>query len=521
MKKKNPGTIASSRQVALWLAESSRDAWENVIAPWCDRVLPDCWKRDLPAVIVVPTRGHANALKQRLLHDGRSHLGLHFVTPMGLRQMWGREEDAPHANPQDLRLLLAAAAAEMPDDLAAKAVARSPSPLLHALDRLEMAGWKFEQLALDSFAPLVRHFRGLMEKCGFVLPAGIDRLRLQQTSKNRRKFSDILITGFDSAHWADWFLLRATVELAENATVVLQEPRDLSDIDLCWIGSWEEIGGEARRPTKTAPVAGANDSLFSEAEMRGDAQLATRFDFLVGLNFSEQAEAIARHCLKYLAEENCARVGVIFPGASALPRLVTSALARLDIPHNDNIAHIVPGIFETAEWQAWIELQRAPRLNSFLRFLNALPDAAILSPNLSRHAFEKILRESYSDVLLDDLEVLRAYCAARGDEKFQLVAQVLNTLVFLPSRATLAEFLERSHAAFAISVGNNTPLKLQVPAATGRGDLNLKFHAHSFCAGWKKQPPLLARNVRPPAIILMRVSNCSQSRTRRIRNGRT
>ena len=54
-----------------------------------------------------------------------------------------------------------------------------------------------------------------------------------------------------------------------------------------------------------------------------------------------------------------------------------------------------------------------------------------------------------------------------------------------------------------------------MPAATGRGDLNLKFHAHSFCAGWKKQPPLLARNVRPPAIILMRVSNCSQSRTRK------
>ena len=33
----------------------------------------------------------------------------------------------------------------------------------------------------------------------------------------------------------------------------------------------------------------------------------------------------------------------------------------------------------------------------------------------SRHAFEKVLRESYSEVLLDDLEVLRAYCAARGE----------------------------------------------------------------------------------------------------------
>ncbi len=97
--------------------------------------------------------------------------------------------------------------------------------------------------------------------------------------------------------------------------------------------------------------------------------------------------------LRYLAEENCTRLGVIFPGAGALPRLVTSALARLDIPHNDNIAHIVPGIFETAEWQAWIGLQRAPRLNSFLRFLNALPDAAILSPNLSRHTSRKFCRK--------------------------------------------------------------------------------------------------------------------------------
>ncbi len=95
MKKKNPGTIASSRQVSLWLAESSRDAWENVIAPWCERILPNSWKCDLPAVIVVPTRGHANALKEQLLRRGLSHLGLHFVTPTSLREMLSREDSAP------------------------------------------------------------------------------------------------------------------------------------------------------------------------------------------------------------------------------------------------------------------------------------------------------------------------------------------------------------------------------------------------------------------------------------------
>ena len=139
MKKKNPQTAANSRHLALWLAESSRDAWENVIAPWCERVLPDCWKRDLPAVIVVPTRGHANALKERLLHLGRSHLGLHFVTPISLRQMLASDDDMPSASTEDLQLLLAIAATEMPDDLTAKAVARSPGPLLRALDRLQTA----------------------------------------------------------------------------------------------------------------------------------------------------------------------------------------------------------------------------------------------------------------------------------------------------------------------------------------------------------------------------------------------
>ena len=62
------------------------------------------------------------------------------------------------------------------------------------------------------------------------------------------------------------------------------------------------------------------DSLFSETEMRGSAETAKRFDFLIGTNFSEQAEAITRQCVRYLADEKCTRLGVIFPGSGALPR---------------------------------------------------------------------------------------------------------------------------------------------------------------------------------------------------------
>src|SRR6476660_6896863 len=194
--------------------------------------------------------------------------------------------------------------------------------------------------------------------------------------------------------------------------------------------------------------------------MRGGAETTKRFDFLIGTNFWEQAEAIVRQCVRYLIDERCTRLGVIFPSGGALPRLVASSLERLDIQHNDGISHIVPGIFESAECQAWIELQRAPRLNSFLRFLNALPDPTVVSPKISRQVFEKVLHESYKEVLLDDLDLLREFCAARIDDKSQAAAEALRALPFLPARATFAQFLEQTHAALAHVAWKQHPLEL-------------------------------------------------------------
>jgi hypothetical protein len=441
--------VNPSRPVLL-IVPSLREAWSDAIAPWFDRVLPEIWKHSLPSLVVIPTRGQINDLKARLLAIGASHLGLHFVTPASLNAILARDDEMSRADPEHLRLLLSIAASEMEDRpneaeaLAAKAVVRTPGPLLRALDRLETAGWQFKELGLPSFIPIVQRFNELLKKCHFVPPGQADRRRLQQTAKNERKFSNVIIAGFDGAHWPHWYLLRTAVELAENATVILNEPgKDFAEVDLCWIGSWEEIYGEAKRATKALL---SDDALFSEAEMRGQTQ-AAHFDFLIGTNFAEQAQAIARQCIRYLAEEKCTRLGVIFPGSGALPRLVANAMARLDIPHNDGIAHIAPGIFESAEWEAWISLQRAPRLNSFLRFLNALPEPAIISPDLSRPALEEILRKSYRDVLLDDLEILREFCATQTNEKYQSVATTLRAFPFLPARATLAQFLEATEAA--------------------------------------------------------------------------
>jgi hypothetical protein len=469
----------------LLVVPSLQEAWDDAVAPWFDQVLPGAWQRELPALVIVPTRGQANDLKARLIAKGSSHLGLQFVTPSSLRALLARDDATPTAEPEHLRLLLAIAASEMEDRpneseaLAAKAVARAPALLLRALDRLETAGWKFQELGLPSFAPVVQRFNELLKKCGFVLPGETDRRRFQQAARGKREFSDVLITGFDGAHWAEWFLLRTAVELAENATIVLEEPREnFSDVDLCWIGSWEEVCSEAQRAPRATTALG--DSLFSEMEMRGGAETTKRFDFLIGTNFSEQAEAITRQCVRYLADEKCTRLGVIFPSGGALPRLVASSLERLEIPHNDGLGHIVPGVFESAEWQAWIELQRALRLNSFLHFLNALPDPAVVSPKSSRQVFENILRESYKEVLLDDLELLREFCATRADDKSLSAAEALRALPFLPPRATLAEFLEQTHAALAHLEWKQHALELANVARDWSQRLDAKFSRALF-----------------------------------------
>ncbi|MEP7077689.1 MAG: PD-(D/E)XK nuclease family protein [Chthoniobacterales bacterium] len=431
--------------------------------PWFEAVLPATWKEPLPSLVVVPTRGHALGLKARLLRDGRSHLGLRFVTPTALREIFAAALGQQLPWREHLRLLLAVSAEEIlrkagnlsgerdlnVDDLAAKAVFRAPDHLLRTLDRLETAGWDFEDLQLPSFQPLVRRFREHLDACDFDLVARIDRNAAAQTNGHLPLFSNLLITGFDAAHWPYWFLLRAAVSAARAATVVLEYPHgDLSNADACWIGSWEEMLGEAV-PVFDAPHDSiATDSLFSEAEMRAARLPAPARHFVVGADTTEQANAVGLLCLRFLAEKSCTRLAVVVPSAGSLSRLIEVALTKLEIPHNDGFGHPVPGLFESAEWRAWLQLQHGPRVNSLLQLLNALPHREEIFPSLSLTRLERTIRSALAEILIDDLDLLLQFCAADSDGRKQEVATTLRSVLFLPARATMPGFLEATRHAF-------------------------------------------------------------------------
>jgi hypothetical protein len=462
MPKKCVETDRPSAQVSLHIGASFRAAWETVLLPWFQAAGRVSWQQRQPTLVAVPFRSQAYALKRLLLDRGVSLLGIRFVSPAELRELLAARSEMRLALREHLRLFLSITAEEcmkLPEDpafrakrmleadfLAAKSVARAPDHLLRTIDQLGAAGWGFSAVELPAFREITTRFQQRLTDCGFELIHKADRRALDQAVASPPLFTSLLVTGFNGAHWALWPLLKAAVISANQATVLLDDPRDVArDIDETWVGTWEEAFGEAK--PISLPVNQLTDSLFSEEEMRGASVGPAKRSFVVGADTTEQAEAVAQQCLHFLADPSCARVGIIFSSAGALPRLVADGLARLDIPHHDGLAHYLPGIFEKADWRAWLQLQESPRINSLLHFLNGLSNYSELFPDLSFSAFEKTLRSAYAEVLIDDLDILQRFCAQETGGTKEKTAAVLDSICFIPTRARFPEFLRATRAA--------------------------------------------------------------------------
>ncbi len=451
------------RRVSLHLGSSWRAAWETVLLPWFQNAGRDSWQKHAPTVVAVPFRSHAYAMKRRLFEQGISLLGIRFVSPAQLRELLTARTETHLALREHLRLLLAIAAEEsmeLPNDpalrqkrilqtdyLAAKSVRRAPDHLLRAIDQLGAAGWDFSAIELPALRGITTRFQRKLSECGFELIHTADRRALELAKTSPPLLTNILMTGFNGAHWPLFPLLRAAVVSAKNATLLLDDPRDEArDLDETWVGTWEEAFDEAKPIPSSPNLIGG--SLFSEEEMRGESAGSVGRSFLVGVDMTEQAEAVAQQCLEFLANSASMSVGIIFSGPGALPRLVSNTLTRLEIPHHDGLAHFAPGLFERPEWRAWLELQQNPRIDSLIIFAKAISEANELFPGLAPQTFERTLRRAYAEVLIDDLDVLQRFCAQSSEETRKAVAAALASIPFLPATSRFPEFLDTTKRAF-------------------------------------------------------------------------
>jgi hypothetical protein len=443
------------KSVSLHIGSSFASAWESVLLPWFKSAALASLESNETVAVATPFPSGAAFLRSKLLEHEIPLLGVKFITPAHLRELLLAEDASSLPLREHLRLLLATAAESVTNrtledvDLAAiaKSISRSPDNLLRTFDQVSAAGWNFQDIGAPAVREIIQEFQGLVRQCQFKLVHEADRDALAAAKTAPPRFSHLLSIGFTAKHWPLWPLLQAAVSFATRATVVLEYPREQTRAaDESWIGTWEEHFDSA------APISDPTERNRPFVHLNQPANTGTddsrkEPQFLVGLNATEQAQAICAIALKFLAEKSCTRLGILFPRAGALARLVSEFLTRSGIPHHDAIGHLTPGEFEEPSWNAWLHLQENHQLEPVLRFLEANPDSLDGS---SIQEVRENLRWVYRQILIDDINVLRDFCARQTEkEKLVRIAKLLRSIAFLPSKATLAQFLTETKAIFS------------------------------------------------------------------------
>src|SRR5207247_7479371 len=132
--------------------------------------------------------------------------------------------------------------------LVAKSIARDADPFLLALDELRAAGWTLDEIESAALREIAARFEERVHECGFTFVHDADRAVLAQAQP---LFSNLLLFGFDAAHWPLWPLLHAATLSADEASVVLNDARaEARHLDETWIGTGEAMFG----PAEVIPV---------------------------------------------------------------------------------------------------------------------------------------------------------------------------------------------------------------------------------------------------------------------------
>jgi len=170
----------------------------------------------------------------------------------------------------------------------------------------------------------------------------------------------------------------------------------------------------------------------------------------------------------FLADPACNRVGIILPGAGALARLVTNALVRLDI-RITTFWHIFCREFSRRLIGGrGFGFRKARESTRSSISLTLFSDRGELFPGLSLNAFERTLRSAYAEVLIDDLDILRRFCAQESGGTKEQVAAALGSISFLPRVLVFRNFLAQQNPRSIDSGGSRIGWRSRDEPAIGR-----------------------------------------------------
>jgi hypothetical protein len=291
-----------ARTVELHLVRHADAAWTAIIRPWLERSHGRLGR----SLVVVPTRGQAQALKQRCLEEGLALLGVEFLTPNLTRRQWlgaglaapgpgGEALARPALGREFLQLGLRTLVARRLSAPGAPGIWRSlasdPAGALDAFGDLLRAGLGPAQFPRPELREVFAELEGWVERCGFALA------ERQAVAAATRPASGaiparLLVTGLGAESWGDFGNVAALVRHGDDACVVLPEPEfsGRGAADEKWVAAWEALLGTEAVPldAEEVPGCGAVAELWS-----GAGGSAAGAEILVGRTRGDEMTLVA------------------------------------------------------------------------------------------------------------------------------------------------------------------------------------------------------------------------------------
>jgi RecB family exonuclease len=329
--------------VELHLARHADTAWSEVIRPW----LAAGRGRLERALVVVPTRGQAQAWKQRCLEEGLALLGVEFLTPNLARQKWlglGLPDRAPGVAslsrpalaPEYLRLgfrALVARRLAKPEPAGIwRSLASDPDGALEAWAELRHAGLGPAQFPWPALGEMLAELEAWVDRRGFAL-AEPQAVAAATAPGSGLVPGRILVAGLGAESWGDFWNVAALVRHGGAASVVLPEPEfsGRGAADEAWVTRWEQFLGVEARPLDApeSPGCGAIAALWT-----GEDGSADGAEVLVGRTHTDEMVLVADK-VAILLGAGARNLAVVFPLADAAHQRLAGLLTERGVPFAD------------------------------------------------------------------------------------------------------------------------------------------------------------------------------------------
>jgi len=413
----------------LFFSRFADGDWRGIVRPWLEAGHGTLER----AIVVAPTRGQTQALKQRCLAEDVRLLGVEFLTPSLVRKKRG--VSAALSRSLQLLVLRARIGARIsplgPDDPARGLWTSLGSDLESALDDFEellRAGFRAEHFPRPELRAVFGEMAAWIDAHGYALGPQRDEEESRRPPPGAPAVADrLLIMAGGAEGWGDFFGLLALAWRCSSVRVAVSEPefvgKGASDEE--WVEAWEKGLGISAGPIDAEDPA---ESCAPVAELwSGSGGSADRADAIVGVTRSDEMELVAAAVDRLLAEGS-ENIAVVFRGAGSAHARLTGLIEERGIAYADLIGATGTPPIDIRIQRAIADFyERGGRLEELLALWPLLHSQNLVSltPGQARAACQRLFDEVQSHAIAPHVGRL----AASDSEDWKEVGRVAQLLM--------------------------------------------------------------------------------------------